>query len=135
MARFEYDGKQFQIGVEKVFRHEGGKLTVAGYMATVRLVDQRTSDTPLPVVDDKGVVYFKTADDAEQGAAEFIVKQWNKHKPKPRLAKGRSVYVSSRNSVGVVAEDNLTFTSYFRITFPDGQTADIHETDLTPVSF
>jgi hypothetical protein len=45
------------------------------------------------------------------------------------------VYVASRNSVGVVAEDNLTFTSYFRITFPDGKTFDIHETDLTPVSF
>lgn len=135
MARFEYDGKQFQIGVEKVFRHEGGKLVVAGYMATVRLLDQRTSENPIPVVDDKGVVYFKSADEAEQGATEFIVKQWDKTKPKPRLAKGTRVYVASRNSVGVVAEDNLTFTSYFRITFPDGKTHDIHETDLTPVSF
>jgi hypothetical protein len=83
MARFEYDGKQFQIGVEKVFRHEGGKLDVAGHMATVRLLDQRTSESPLPVVDDKGVVYFKTADDAERGAAEFIVKRGTRPSPSP----------------------------------------------------
>lgn len=136
MARFTYDKEVFEITTEKVFREDGGGALVEdGAMAEVRLLDPANKFDPIPVTDGEGhVIKFPNAEAAEKGAMQFVVKTWERKKPKPRLPVGTRVYVASRNAVGKVVEENMT-SKYFRVAFADGSQFDIHEKDLTPVRF
>lgn len=133
MARFKYDREEFDIKIGPVYREEGGQFVPDGWMAEVCLLSPRNEFDYIPVVDNDGhTCKFPDAKAAEQEAMRFIVKNWERSKPKPRLPVGTKVYVASRNAVGKVAEENMT-SKYFRVTFPDGKTFDIHEKDLTPI--